>query len=242
MRPDSNLLFGFHAVREALRSRRRVIRHLWATPAAAERLAQEIAAKNIVPDLVDAKAIEARLPPESVHQGLLVEAAPLEDLGIEDLPDAGLVLVLDQVTDPHNVGAIIRTAAAFNIDAIVTTERHSPALTGIVAKTASGALEHVPVITAVNLARALEHIAERGYVLIGLDSEGPTSLENMPLARPLALVLGAEGKGLRRLTREKCDHLARIDMPGPIKSLNVSNACAVALTILSLRLSHTLDR
>lgn len=242
MRPDSVLLFGIHAVREALRSRRRTIRHLWATPATAERLAADIAAKNITPDIVALDAISARLPPDSVHQGILAEVAPLPPFEIEDLPATGLVLILDQVTDPHNLGAIIRTAAAFNVDAIVTTERHSPALTGIVAKTASGALEHVPIITIVNLARALEDIADRGYVCVGLDSEGPRALSDIPLARPLALVLGAEGKGLRRLTREKCDHLARIDMPGPIKSLNVSNACAVALTIVHLALSHTLDR
>jgi 23S rRNA (guanosine2251-2'-O)-methyltransferase len=242
MRPDSVVLFGSHAVREALRSQRRTIRQLWATAAQADRLSEEIAAKHITPHIVSTDEIAARLPHDSVHQGLLAEVAPLEDLSIDELPSNGLVLILDQVTDPHNVGAIIRTAAAFNVDAIITTERHSPALTGIVAKTASGALEHIPVITAVNLARALEHVADRGYVCIGLDSAGPTSLEHMPLARPLALVLGAEGKGLRRLTREKCDHLARLDMPGAIKSLNVSNACAVALTLVALKLSHTLDR
>jgi 23S rRNA (guanosine2251-2'-O)-methyltransferase len=231
IRPDSVLIFGFHAVREALRSERRTIRQLWATQAAADKLSPELAAKNITPHLVSTEDIAQNLPHDSVHQGLLAEAAPLESLDLEDIPASGLVLVLDQVTDPHNVGSIMRTAAAFNVDALITTERHSPALTGILAKTASGALEHLPIVHVVNLARALEKIGDMGYQRIGLDSEGPHALDHIQLTRPLALVLGAEGKGLRRLTRENCDHLARLDMPGQIKSLNVSNACAVALTI-----------
>jgi 23S rRNA (guanosine2251-2'-O)-methyltransferase len=144
--------------------------------------------------------------------------------------------VLDQITDPHNVGAILRTCAAFGIDALVTTERHMPELSGIVAKAASGGLEHVPVVTVVNLARTLEQISDLGYLRIGLDSEAGSNLAELTLQRPVALVLGGEGKGLRRLTREKCDHLVRLDMPGAIKSLNVSNACAVALTLVHARL------
>jgi 23S rRNA (guanosine2251-2'-O)-methyltransferase len=131
----------------------------------------------------------------------------------------------------------LRTGAAFAIDALVTTERHSPEFSGALAKSASGGLEHVPICSVVNLARALQELGDRGYWRVGLDSEGPQSLENAPLSRPLALVLGAEGKGLRRLTRENCDVLARLDMPGQIKSLNVSNACAVALTIARARLA-----
>ena len=231
------LLYGFHAVREALRAGRRQIFEVQATPAAAERLTGELASASIVPKLVDNETIAARLPPGAVHQGLVAEVSPAPAPGIEDLPPAGLVLVLDQITDPHNVGAIIRTAAAFAVDAIITTERHSPALEGILAKTASGGLEHVPVISVVNLARAMEKLEDQGYLRIGLDSDGAMSLEAMDLHRPLALVLGAEGKGLRRLTRENCTMVARLDMPGAIRSLNVSNACAVALAIAHVKLS-----
>lgn len=234
--PDRLQIWGYHSVREALRSKRREIVRLFATAAAAERLAPEIAARGLKPEIVEAEEIGRRLPPDSVHQGLLADVRPLEPIDLSELPDNGLVLVLDQVTDPHNAGAIIRTAAAFNVDAIVTTERHSPAMTGILAKSASGGLEHVPICSVVNLARALEELGRMNYLRIGLDSDGPASLEDTPMTRPLALVLGAEGKGLRRLSRENCDVLARLDMPGPIKSLNVSNACAVALTMVRLRL------
>ena len=141
------------------------------------------------------------------------------------------MLVLDQITDPHNVGAILRTAAGFAVSAVVTTARHSPEATGVLAKSASGALEYVPIVTVQNLARALEALKERGYLAIGLDSSGDSDLADVPLRAPLALVLGAEGKGLRQLTRTTCDAVARLDLPGRIKSLNVSNAAALALYV-----------
>jgi 23S rRNA (guanosine2251-2'-O)-methyltransferase len=233
--PDVVLLWGFHAVREALRSSRRKPVRLLATEGAAARLEVELEARNLVPTLVSTDDLAARLPRDAVHQGLLLEARPLPPLGLEELPDEGLVLVLDQVTDPHNVGAILRTAAAFGAVALVTTERHAPEMTGVLAKAASGALEHVPVVSVVNLARALEAMGDRGYTRIGLDSDGAVPLPSVPWERATALVLGAEGKGLRRLTRENCDVIAKLDMPGPIRSLNVSNACAAALTVLHLR-------
>ena len=145
------------------------------------------------------------------------------------------MLALDQITDPHNVGAILRTAAGFAVTAVVTTARHSPEATGVLAKSASGALEHVPLVTVQNLARALEALRERGFRLVGLDSSGEADLGDAALRAPLALVLGAEGKGLRQLTRATCDLVARLDLPGRIKSLNVSNAAALALYIASRR-------
>jgi 23S rRNA (guanosine2251-2'-O)-methyltransferase len=139
--------------------------------------------------------------------------------------------VLDQITDPHNVGAILRTAAAFAAEAVVTTARHSPEATGVLAKSASGALEYVPMVTVQNLARALEALRVRGYLLVGLDSSGDGDLGDTELRAPLALVLGAEGRGLRQLTRATCDRVVRLDLPGRITSLNVSNAATLALYI-----------
>ena len=236
--PDVAVLYGFHAVREALRSPARKKLRLVATAAAAEKLAADIAACGLAPDIVAAEEIARRLPADAVHQGLLLEARPLAPIDIADLPQDGLVVVLDQITDPHNVGAILRTAAAFGVDALVTTERHSPAFSGVLAKSASGGLEHVGLVSAVNLARALEQLGDRDYLRVGLDSNGPVAFEEAALRRPLALVLGAEGKGLRRLSRDNCDVLARLDMPGKVKSLNVSNACAVALAIARLKLGR----
>jgi 23S rRNA (guanosine2251-2'-O)-methyltransferase len=241
LRPESNLalLHGFHPVREALRAGRRKLVQLHATREAADRLATEIAAAGVPLNLVTSADLTARLGTQAVHQGVLLEALPLEGGDISDLQQSrGIVLVLDQVTDPHNFGAIIRTAAAFGVEALITTHRHSPQISGALAKAASGGLEYVPLIGVTNLARALDALGEQGLLRVGLDSQGPTSLDALPLSAPLALVLGAEGQGLRRLTREKCDALARLDMPGPIKSLNVSNACAVALTLVTRRLDQ----
>jgi 23S rRNA (guanosine2251-2'-O)-methyltransferase len=224
-------IYGFHAVLAALRAPRRELIRLYATGAAAERLSGEIAARGVETKVVSAEDIAARIPRDAVHQGILLEARPLAPIDISEVPARGLVLVLDQITDPHNVGAILRTAAAFSVDALVTTERHSPEFTGALAKSASGGLEFVPICTVVNLARALEELGDLDYWRVGLDSEAAEIFADAPLSRPLALVLGAEDKGLRRLTRERCDAMARLDLPGAIKSLNVSNACAIALAL-----------
>ncbi|MCI4679660.1 23S rRNA (guanosine(2251)-2'-O)-methyltransferase RlmB [Rhodoblastus acidophilus] len=240
-RPSAELaaLYGFHAVREALRNPQRNCLDLFATPAAAEKLGPDLSARGIALHIVEPEALTARLGAEAVHQGVLLEARPLPPLDVSEIArKSGLVLALDQITDPHNVGAILRTAAAFAVDAVIVTERHAPELSGVLAKTASGGLEHAPLVEVVNLARALDQLGEAGYLRVGLDSDGPASLEQTVLSAPVALVLGAEGKGLRRLTREKCDVLARLDMPGAIKSLNVSNACAVALALTRARLSE----
>jgi 23S rRNA (guanosine2251-2'-O)-methyltransferase len=214
----------------------RQIRKLYLTENAAKRLAEENIATRVTPEIVRPGDIDRRLTPDAVHQGLLAEADPLPSPDIDTLALEGIVLVLDQITDPHNVGAILRSAAAFAVKAIVTTARHSPEATGVLAKSASGALELVPVVTVQNLARALNELNERGFQTVGLDSEGSEDLGKVQLQAPLALVLGAEGKGLRQLTRETCRVVARLDMPGEIKSLNVSNAAVLALYIGASRL------
>jgi 23S rRNA (guanosine2251-2'-O)-methyltransferase len=225
------ILYGWHTVTAALANPARHIRRLLASENAIRRLNEEGIALPIAPEVVRPDALAARLTPDAVHQGLLAEADPLASPDIEDLAASGIVLVLDQITDPHNVGAISRTAAAFAVAAIVTTARHSPEATGVLAKSASGALEVVPIVTVQNLARALAELKECGFQVVGLDSAGPDDLTSMQMQAPLALVLGAEGKGLRQGTRAVCDRLARLDLPGAIKSLNVSNAAALALYI-----------
>jgi 23S rRNA (guanosine2251-2'-O)-methyltransferase len=232
-----SLIYGFHSVLAALQAPRRELVRLYATPAAAERLGAAAAARGVETRIVSAEEISALGPRDAVHQGVLLEARPLAPVDVAELPANGLVLVLDQITDPHNVGAILRTAAAFAVDALVTTERRSPDFAGALAKSASGGLEHVPICTVPNLARALQEMGDMGYWRIGLDSEAESRLRDERLARPLALVLGAEDRGLRRLTRERCDRMARLDLPGAIKSLNVSNACAIALALEHERMS-----
>ncbi len=235
--PDVVTLYGAHAVRAALTAGKRKLLTLYATETALPRIKDLAQAAGLEPRLVDGRDLERRLGMEAVHQGLMLEARPLPEADISDIANvSGVVLALDQITDPHNVGAILRTACAFGVDAIILTERHSPEFSGVLAKAASGALEHVTIVAVVNLARALDELSERGYALIGLDSEGAELLATIPLSKPLVLALGAEGKGLRRLTRERCDAIARLDLPGPIKSLNVSNACAAALSVLTMRL------
>ncbi len=231
------IIYGWHAVTAALRNPARRIRKLLATENAARRLSD--AGFTAKPEVVRPGAIAERLLPDAVHQGLYLETEPLPSLAIENAPAKGMVLVLDQITDPHNVGAIFRSAAAFGASAIVTTQRHSPDATGALAKAASGALELVPLINVQNLARAIEALKRSGFLVVGLDSSGDTDLAALSLRTPLALVLGAEGKGLRQLTKVTCDHVARVDLPGAIKSLNVSNAAALALYVASRQLKGT---
>jgi 23S rRNA (guanosine2251-2'-O)-methyltransferase len=234
----TTILYGWHTVRAALENPARRIRRLLATENAAGRLAREGVELPVKPEIVRPDVIARRLSADAVHNGLLVEADPLPSPDLDSIAPSGIALVLDQITDPHNVGAILRTAAAFGVAAVITTARHSPDATGVLAKSASGALEYVPMVTVQNLARALGALQERGYLLIGLDSSGESDLGDAGLRTPLALVLGAEGKGLRQLTRTTCDLVVRLDMPGPIKSLNVSNAAAVALYIASRRIAQ----
>jgi 23S rRNA (guanosine2251-2'-O)-methyltransferase len=238
--PDAPvILYGWHTVAMALRNPKRRFRKLILTENAARRLSEEGIATRVAPEIVRPNEIDRLLTPDAVHQGLFAEADALPSPDIETLEPTGLVLVLDQITDPHNVGAILRSAAAFAVTAIVTTARHSPEATGVLAKAASGALELVPLVSVQNLARALTRLNERGFMTVGLDSEGSENLSAVALRQPLALVLGAEGKGLRQLTRETCSVVARLDVPGEIKSLNVSNAAVLALYIGASRLGLT---
>src|ERR1043166_3728320 len=232
------MLYGWHTVKAALENPHRRFRRLLATENAVRRLADDGVKLPLAPELVRPDAIATRLPPDAVHQGLLAEADPLASPAIEDLPPEGIVLALDQITDPHNVGAILRSAAAFGVSAVVMTARHSPEATGVLAKSASGALEHVPIAEVGNLARALEALKARGFLLVGLDSLGSADFADLTLTSPLALVLGAEGKGLRQLTRPTCQEVARLDLPGAIKDLNVSNAAALALYVATSRLKR----
>ena len=230
------ILYGWHTVKAALENPQRRIRRLFATENAARRLAQEGVPLRAELEPVRPEMIARRLSPDAVHNGVLAEADPLRSPELDEIELSDLVLVLDQITDPHNVGAILRTAAAFDVAAVVTTARHSPQASGVLAKSASGALEYVSLITVPNLARAIEQLRERGFLVIGLDSSGGDDLAGTAVRAPLALILGAEGKGLRQLTRARCDYLARLDLPGRIKSLNVSNAAALALYIARKRL------
>ena len=230
-------LWGRHAVEAALLNPARQHRKLWATRDGIASLDGELPPDFPVEyaDVTDLARLVARDAP---HQGLVLECEPLPDLHLADVLDGEEdrpVIVLDQVTDPHNVGAIMRSAAAFNACAIVTQDRHAPPEGGVLAKSASGALEIVPWVKVVNLARALEEIAEAGYWRIGLAGEADAEFAEALPAGPLALVLGAEGEGMRHNIAAHCDALARLPMSGAIESLNVSNAAAIALYAVATR-------
>jgi 23S rRNA (guanosine2251-2'-O)-methyltransferase len=196
-------------------------------------------AGRIQAEVVKRTSIEVLLPAGAVHQGLALLVAPLLDPGLDRLlredGARSVIVLLDQVTDPHNVGAVLRSAAAFGAAAVILTERHAPAETGALAKAASGALEQVPLLRVTNLARTLDQLKTGGYLCLGLDGGAERRLDQVEARSRTALVLGAEGTGLRRLTRERCDILVKLPTSGPIRDLNVSNAAAVALYELARR-------
>jgi len=229
---DIERLYGVHTVAEALKNPNRKFIKLLATKNAADRLSPEIAEAGITVEPALPRELDRLLGPDAVHQGLVLDCKPLRQPRLDQIPREAIVVVLDQVTDPHNVGAIMRSCAAFGVTALIATARHSPEASGVLLKSASGAYEHVPYSKVTNLARAMEELRGYGFLLAGLDSEAEEDIGDARLSRPVALVLGAEGKGLRRLTRQTCDIVVRLDMPGLIKSLNVSNAAAVALYAL----------
>ena len=229
-------LWGRHAVAAALDNPRRTVLKAWATREAAEfmRFPKEVAVT-----LADVADLGRLVPGDAPHQGVVIEVEPLEDVWLDEIlaeaPADAVLLVLDQVTDPHNVGAILRSAAAFGVIGIVTQDRHSPPESGALAKAASGALETVKWVRTVNLARALGDIAEAGFWRIGLTGDADAILKDALGPNRVALVLGAEGPGLRPNTREHCDSLARLPISGAVESLNVSNAAAVALYAATVR-------
>jgi 23S rRNA (guanosine2251-2'-O)-methyltransferase len=223
-------LYGLHTVRAALDNPARQINRMLVTRNALDRLEiADVTALRFDVDIVEPRAIDRETGSEAVHQGVMLETKPLKPQPLKSLQESRLLLILDQVTDPHNVGAIMRSAVAFGAGAIITTARHSPQESGVLAKAASGALELISHIEVRNLADSIGELHDLGFTTIGLDSEGPLELEKTFAPGKVALVLGAEGKGLRQKTRETVTHLARLDMPGAIKSLNVSNAAAISL-------------
>ena len=231
---DDSYLYGFHAVLAALRNPARAAERLCLTRNAEAELARQGAdlGKDLTvsPEIMGNDEIAALLPPGAVHQGIALRTSPLPDRDVAEVcEDAKHVVVLDQVTDPHNFGAILRSAAVFGATALITTDRNSPPFGGALAKAASGGLEQVRIARVTNLVRAIDELKELGFEVIGLDGDGEASLPDLELSPRVALVLGAEGAGLRRLTREHCDLLARLPAAGQMKSLNVSNAAAVAL-------------
>lgn len=227
-------LYGHHPVLAALANPERKLERLLATRDVADRHAADFAAAglSIKAEILAREELAQRLPAGAVHQGIAALVAPLEEPQLEDVlarcGDDALVLALDQVTDPHNVGAILRSAAAFGVAGVVVTERHAPADTGVLAKAASGALEIVPLVRAVNLARTLDQLKEAGFWLYGLDERGDARIGALDLGGRACIVLGAEGEGLRKLTAEKCDRLVTIPTEAKLAVLNVSNAAAVA--------------
>jgi 23S rRNA (guanosine2251-2'-O)-methyltransferase len=232
MRPR---LWGKHAVAAALDNPDRKILKAWATREAAEFMQFP---KDVAVTLADVADLGRLVPHDAPHQGVVIEVEALGDIWLDgvlaDPPERAVLLVLDQVTDPHNVGAILRSAAAFGAIGIVTQDRHSPPESGVIAKAASGALERVPWARVVNLARALEEIGDAGFWRIGLAGDTDTDLREALGPQRVALVLGAEGAGLRHNTREHCDALARLPITDTVESLNVSNAAAVALYAASI--------
>ncbi len=230
-------LWGRHAVEAALTNPDRNHRKLWATREGVAALGGELPADFNV-EWAQGSDLARLVAKDAPHQGLVLECDPLDQVWLEDVLSgdaARPVVVLDQVTDPHNVGAIMRSAAAFGAAAIVTQDRHAPPEGGVLAKAASGALEVVPWVRVVNLARALEDIAEAGYWRIGLAGEAQQTLGEALPAGPVALVLGAEGEGLRHNIAQHCDALARLPIGEAIESLNVSNAAAIALYAVATR-------
>ncbi|HBA41572.1 MAG TPA: 23S rRNA (guanosine(2251)-2'-O)-methyltransferase RlmB [Alphaproteobacteria bacterium] len=228
-------LYGLHAVAAALCNPARRKWRLVTTENGANQLGREIAESKLTPEIAKADAIARLLPENAVHQGVALAVSPLPDIDLQTLvsrkqdKERQIVCILDQVTDPHNVGAILRSCAAFGAVALIVTGRNAAGESAVLAKTASGALEHVPMVKVTNLARTLDQLAELGFWRVGLDSAASQPITSAALEGNIALVLGAEGSGIRALTQKKCDYLLRLPTEPGFPSLNVSNAAAIAL-------------
>ncbi|THH36232.1 23S rRNA (guanosine(2251)-2'-O)-methyltransferase RlmB [Aliishimia ponticola] len=228
-------LFGLHAVRDALSNPRREKLRLLVTPNALEKIREAVEISGIEPEITDPRKFSAPIDPGSVHQGVALEVKPLDWGRLADVvigAEVPRTILLDRVTDPHNVGAILRSAEVLGAQAVIAPRHHSAPETGALAKTASGALERQPYLRVRNLAETIEEMQKMGFLVLGLDGEAEITVEQAIDGRkdqPVALVLGAEGPGLRQKTRETCDMLVRIDAAGAFGSLNVSNAAAIAL-------------
>jgi 23S rRNA (guanosine2251-2'-O)-methyltransferase len=227
-------LYGKHACVAALENPRRIVHHAYVSRNLVDSFKPHL--QGVAHSVVDAKDIAKHLPEDAVHQGIAMEVAPLEALELDEVivEEASFVVVLDQVTDPHNVGAIMRSSAAFGADAVIVHERHSPKESAIIAKVASGALDLIPLVSVTNIVYGLKELQEAGFWCIGLAGEAEKTIGEIAEDKPakIALVLGAEGDGLRRLTAETCDFLVRLPIHAQMESLNVSNAAAIALYAL----------
>ena len=232
-------LFGVHPVEAALGNPARKLIKLSATENAERRLQAAITARGLTVERVSPRELDRILGTDTVHQGIMLECEPLDEPELQDLTEraaaGGPLIILDQVTDPHNAGAILRSAAAFGASGVVMTRRHSPPLNGTLAKSASGAMEVVPVAMVQNLAKAMEDLKAQGTLLLGLDGDAPARIEDEPFTGPVAIVMGAEGKGLRQLTAETCTRLVSISTTSTLASLNVSNAAAIALHVALMK-------
>ncbi len=241
---SGNWIYGPHACLAALANPARRISRFLVTANAADDLDLENIAAPVEPQIVDRQTLEAELPPDCVHQGIAVLASALPHVDIQDViagygENAPVVLLaLDQANDPRNIGAILRTAAAFNVSGIIVPDRGTPDESGALAKAAAGALETLPMLRVTNLVRTLEDIREQGFWSIGLDGYAEQAVSDMDLQGRIVIVLGAEGKGLRRLTRETCDHLVKIPISSAMESLNLSNAAAITLYEVSRQRSR----
>ncbi|MCP4383161.1 MAG: RNA methyltransferase [Hyphomicrobiales bacterium] len=239
---DRYFIYGLHPALMALANPDRRIDRVVATPNGLARLRDAGAQIPASVEQVQPGALDRLLGGDAVHQGVALEVAPLEFGDIETLADSRLLVCLDQISDPHNVGAILRSAAALGADGVVSTTRHAAPESGVLAKSASGALDVIPPVVVPNLARALTDLGNAGFVRIGLDEAADATIDDAMVGERIVLVLGAEGKGLRRLTRDTCDRLARLPTRAPIASLNVSNAAALALYVARRHLDREIGR